>query len=106
MKKSRRPKRKEDQKSKTKKARKKAGQANKKAVDDSNIANAGPGEDDGRLHNSINVPPPPRFSEVSLQKYDLRPPFEATLCSREDSYLHYNMMLITQQVTLSTKEYI
>lgn len=67
MKKSRRPKRKEDQKSKTKKARKKAGQANKKAVDDSALANVpGSDPDDGRLHSTINVPPPPRFSEVSL----------------------------------------
>ncbi|OQR71261.1 hypothetical protein BIW11_04005 [Tropilaelaps mercedesae] len=67
MKKSRRPKKKEDQKSKTKKVRKKGDPVNKKATEESNFTNPGSADlDDGRGHAAINVPPPPRFSEEAM----------------------------------------
>lgn len=65
MKKSRRPKKKEEQpKSKTKKNKKKVGQQ-KKPQDECSGSNPSAAEaDDGRNQIMINVPPPPRFSEV------------------------------------------
>lgn len=66
MKKSRWPKKKEDQKSKAKKGKKKAAGQVKKAQDEcSGINSSLPDSvDDGKAHIMINVPPPPRFSEV------------------------------------------